>query len=513
MTTRGVLAAIAITIFTMQTTALIYYASQAADSSPIIGGLDGDAANAINVAGRSYPIIDNGFASYGPVYFRVANMLSWVLPDLSAPGNLGAKEARTKTWHFALVLTSVLAFQALNLGLALLLTSQLFLVFLIAAAFARVALELHPWQEMLLRAHPDHILALLTALATYLTIQYWRSPADDRTFRRSAWGWGLACATKLSLVLYMPFIFAAVLWFSKGTRFKKAAIYLGHMLAAYFLIGFIQNFNIPRTLRFLTYQAKFSLPATADSISEWLQIYFSQAIFILGLTILLVIVSWVVNKSVPKVSKPLVVFALGLGLGPLVLMILQKVTAPHDHYTIPILATQAVLLLTLAAKKIEISRSSLQWSIGLAGLALFMVFKTTPPSMAGVLQSQLKCRAEAREVYKRITDLHEQNLLIYVDPYVPTMDRTSGIVSTWVTNKEFIMKQDFKVLVLHMARAMAYIQPAAEGIEFYKNYNPEYLKSKEFYSLFYNKDVVSDPDLGTWKRTYRNDCSWEIWER
>ncbi|MBX3021222.1 MAG: glycosyltransferase family 39 protein [Bdellovibrionales bacterium] len=508
---RYIFIAITATIFTLQTTTLVYYASQSVDSQPIVAAFDNDASNAINVAGRSYPIVDNGFASYGPVYFRIANTLSWVLPDLSAPGALPHAEARTKTWNFALVLTSIIAVQTLSLGLASLLTSQLFLIFLFAAGLSRVMLSLEPWQDMLLRAHPDHTLTLLTALATFLTIRYWQQPQEEKPYRTSAWAWGVAFATKLSLVLYTPFIVLGVLWSSRSV--KRAAIYVGHMLIAYFVVGFIQNFNVPRTLRFLSYQSQYSESATLGSVLDWLQIYGPQAQYMLGFGLLLVIWSWMGGSKQERPTPRVLALSAGLFFGPFLLILLQKVTTVHTHYTIPILATQLTILFTLGARKVNQLPEIRKWGLALAGLALFCVFKTTPDSMGAWLQSQAKCRPEAREVYTRIQDLQAKGLLIYVDQYVPVLDKTPGFFSTWKPSKDFIKTQDFKVMVLHMGRAQAYLQPKAESSNYIKNFNPEIQKSTDFYSLFNKQDRVSDADIGSWERTYKNDCSWEIWER
>src|SRR4051794_19250153 len=87
---KNLLAPLPFVLFAAQNASLIYYVSNAADSRPVIAGIDNDASNAIDVAGRSRWITDNGFAGYGPVYFRLANTLAWVLPDFKAPGDLEA---------------------------------------------------------------------------------------------------------------------------------------------------------------------------------------------------------------------------------------------------------------------------------------------------------------------------------------------------------------------------------------------------------------------------------------
>lgn len=505
--------AFAVGLFALQTGSLVYYASQAADSRPVIAGLDNDASNAIDVAGRSRWFLDNGFSPYGPVYFRIAHSLAWFLPDLQAPGQLSAAVAQTKTEHFALLLVSVLALQGLALLLASLATSEPFLLFLIASVFSRLLQDSEAAREMLLRAHPDHLLTFFTALAVALGLRFWRHPHDERLFRASAWAWGVAMATKLSLTFFMPFVFAPVIILAeKGRKIRTAAIYLLHMLAAYFLIGFIQNLNVPRTLRFLKSQSAYSSRGNYATVLDWLHIWFTQVQGPLIFALLLTIYGFWRRPAWP--SRNVVLMGAGLALGPFVILMMQAVNAPHAHYVMPIVAAQLVLLLGMFARPIAISRGRYAIPLVLLVTAGFGHAKLTAPGLNAMVDSQRECRVEAREVFEKIQALASGGKTIYADPYVPTMDHTAAIKSIWKADIDYIEREKFDVLVLNRRIADQYLfNMTPERRSYVQNFNPDADATAKFYGIFINHEEVDDPRLGKWKKTFSNHCPWQIWEK
>ena len=255
--------ALAAGLFTAQNLELAYYASQSADSRAVIKAIDDDAANAIDVAQRSRWVTDNGFMSYGPLYFRLSSTLTSFLSPILEPGELTPEEGRTKTEHLGLMLTSEVALATLAFFLAYLITQQLWLTFILATAFEWAFLRSPSWRYLFVKAHPDMVLALVVAIAATLTLRLWRAPRNDHLLRGTAWAWGAAFATKFSVLMTMPFVFVPLLITqAPRERVRRALTFFTHILIAYFVIGFPQNFNLPRTLRFLKSQAEYSLPET-----------------------------------------------------------------------------------------------------------------------------------------------------------------------------------------------------------------------------------------------------------
>jgi hypothetical protein len=312
----------------------------------------------------------------------------------------------------------------------------------------------------------------------------------------------------------MPFVFIPVLWLAPaGRRIKSAALYLGHMFLAYVLVGFPQNLNLPRTLRFLSSQAGSSEAASLASVIEWVQLWGAQLIGPLALCVLLLGAARLRQGQWkrPESWKHLL-FMAGLAFGPFILMLPQHVLVPHTHYLMPILATQLVLLLSLAPRFFGPVGLGARWALLALLLGTLSWLHLTPSHLNEVLQKQLTCRPEARAVFQRLLTYQEKGRSIYVDPYVPTMDH-SGIFSSWQTNKALIGAKNFDVLVLRRDYYKAYLTLTDKDIRYLSSDSPGYLATSEFYKLFAGQDTVADPIVGHWQNVSRDACTWEIWEK
>jgi hypothetical protein len=510
------LTAFSLLIFSAQLAQLTYFISHAADSRPVIAAIDNDASNAIDVAQRSRWYNDNGFQSYGPVYFRLAHTFSALLTPISEPGNLTPAEAETKAVHFALLLVSLVSLYGLSLLLAALVAGTTWGAFTLSTLFMWAFLHSPVWQRFLLRAHPDTLLSFLVAVAALLTFRLWRAPANVWLFRLSAWAWGLALATKFSTALFLPWV---MIWFVlPPTRngFVKAARFAGHLAVAYLVIGFPQNFGALRTLRFLIYQSSYSKPATWASVTDWFAIWGNQILAPLVLSVALAIALFGWSRTVSSSSGSRMVWlqTLSLAFGPFALMATQEVIVNHDHYMMPLVATQIVLLISFAEILLPRSPrlSGLRAGLGLivATTLIFVLVGAVPRSLGSMLSQQLACRGEAREVFKRITEAQQQGLEIYGDPYAPVLNR-SGVSSSWTTNVAYVAEGEFDLMILNAPYYNRYYHD--EGAEYASRYNPDLQSSREFYDLFKGKTSSSSPALGTWERLAQYECGWEIWRK
>lgn len=501
-------------LFLIQSVQLICFAAINADIRPIVAATNSDAASGIDVAGRSQLYRDNGFAAYGPVYFRAANLAAATMVSFTQLGDWSEAEGRTKTLHFALMLVSVLAVAVLAWLLAFLITGvQNALTPLLASLLLYALLWPATWQKFILTAHPDHLLALTVAVAAWLSFQTWCDPTNEKLRRYSAWAWGVALATKMSVILFYPFALIALFTVTRPTL-KDFARFIGHALLAYLIVGFPQNFNVPRTLKFLAYQSQFSQKATSESVLEWLSIYGQQTSGLICIAVLLLAFR---RYQAPKTSlaKP-ILFATLLGIGPFLLMLGQNINAPHDHYPMPLIAAQMALLISVVGR-FSAPRSitgKRQWLIPLALAVVFTVFGSIPRGFSDQLKSQMACRPEATVIYKRITQYLAAGKTIFADPYVPSMDKTPNLRSTWRPTRDYIAEGKFDVLVLNANHEDTYFR-GGSAQDYINVYNANADATKSFYALFRAAgETVSDARIGHWKRVFKDQkCSWEIWTK
>jgi hypothetical protein len=506
--TRGrLILAGALALFLMQNAQVTYYIAQNADSRAIIHALDDDAGNAIDVAGRSRWVTDNGFASYGPVYFRVSSTLGAWFSPLAEPGVLPPGEARTRADHFGLMLTSLVSVALLALLLAGLLADRAWLILVLATLFEWTLLKSSVAQYMILKAHPDQLLGLIVAAATWVTWRTWRAPEDARVRRLAAWGWGVALATKASVIFFTPCVGLAFLFTQTRERVARALRFAGHVALAYFVIGFPQNFNVPRLYRFLKYQAGYSKPATAASVAEWFSLWTEQLMYPLAALLIVMLL----RRGFRRPSFKEAICATALGTVPFVLLLPQRVLPPHDHYPIPIIAAQLTLIAILFTGARAAWTPRLRALTAGVILALLYAVGLTPAGFDRILAKELENRPEARAVFHTVREKVDRGQRLYLDPYVPASNKMSGVTTNWRTNADFIARGDFDALVLNRPYFARYYDQNKD--DYVEVYNADAKATREFYLMFKDRPQrIDDPRLGAW-RLESASGPWEIWAR
>ena len=494
-------------LFLSQNAQVLYYVSLNADSRAIVRAFDDDAGNAIDVTGRSRWVTDNGFASYGPVYFRVASTIATWFRPVAQPGDLPPDEARTKADHFGLMVTSAAAIAALALLFAALLTREWWFLLLLATLFEWALLRAPDWQYLILKAHPDHLLGLIVAVACYFSARGWRDPERVTHHRLAAWAWGIALATKASVILFTPFVGLAFLYTQTRERVVKGLRYVGHVTLAYFLVGFPQNFNLPRLYRFLVYQSGYSKSATADSVREWFTLWGAQVVA----PLVVAVVTLILLRPGRRPSRRELVCGLGLAVAPFLTLLPQRVLAPHEHYPIPIVTAQITLLLTLFANARAVASPRVKVALTAAALTLFYVVGLVPAGFDQTLAKELECRPDARAVFTDLNARVAGGQRVYVDPYVPTSKRNPNVVSSWTTTVDQVAAAQVDALILNRPYFTRYFDDERAG--YVEVYNPARAATREFYEIFRDRpEVVDDARLGSWHRTSVR-CHWETWER
>lgn len=495
-----------------------YYVANASGSRAEIIAEDDDAANAIDVAGRTRWYKSNSFHAYGPVYFRLSHTLASFLSPLSEPGGLSQAEAQTRSVHLSLLMVSFLALLGLGFVLARVVSTGWAATFLLTALFVRGFSQSVVWQEFLLRAHPDLLLCLFIAIAVILTFRHWRAPQDKMAFRMAAWSWGLCLTTKFSVVLFLPFVVGWLL-LPLGKKSARAALaFSGHMVVAFLVIGFPQNFSFARILGFLRYQSTYSAPATKASVIEWFQLWGEQLMAPLFMALVVCgALAFAARKSKrARLDKSLWLKCAMLALGPFVLVLGQNILAVHNHYPMPMVTAQVTVLLVLAAHtwagRISFEKRSLvSESLLIFAILLFLAYGSAPRSFANSLSQRLHCRVEAREVFRKLSAYQSQGLKIYVDPYVPTLENMPNVTKNWRTTAEFIANGNFDVLIIKESYYGQFFAPTMA--DYHNRYLTDPAATADFYKIFQNREEVTDPRLGTWKRVDKDRCSWEIWRK
>jgi hypothetical protein len=513
---RSLIMLMSIGVFMLQLSQLIYYIAHASDSFAVINAFDNDGANAINVTQRSYWITSNGFYAYGSLYFRISHTLEALMTPPAQPGDIAGAEAQTKAVHFALLLTSVISLTAIGALVAWVWFGFSQATWILGTLCVWVLISSSTWQEFLLRPHPDYLLASGIGFAGLATFYLWLNPENKYRQRVSAWAWGLALAIKMSVILYLPFVFLTVFLPWRSRMQARVLTYIGHMSAAYFFVGFPQSLNIPKTIKFLIYQSGYSDPPSKESLLDWVNIYGEQIVKPLGLLVALTLaLALLAERRGWSMAGPSLLWkAILLGAGPYTLNMTQKVLPPHAHYAIPVVTVQLILLSLYLTHRWE-ALSNINWRqkalVCLSVLLWFALKGVVPESLNQRLAAQLHCRPEAREVHKRLADFFNQGLRLFSDPYMPALPKHDRSRSSWRANKALIKEGDFDVIGLKDEFYSSYLDDGA--IRYVSTYNKDWYLSREFYKLFAGQERVEDPEIGRWNRVYKDVCGFEIWLR
>ncbi len=497
----------ALGLIAAQGAGLIAAIASVADHSAIVGAINDDAGNAVQVALRSQWWSNNDFFPYGPLYFRLANTLRQLAPW---SGSLAATslEGREAAVHFSMLLVSLLSLFALAATLATLLWSHWSARLLMAALLTAAFLHNPVWTKMLLTAHPDMLFSWLVVMALLASLRALDLPQDSRIFKVSAFLWGAVASTKLTIVLFVPALVLA---------FRKPALrHFAWMALGFFAIGFPQNFLIPKMIKFLLSQSRLSVAPGLVDIGEWLTL-FADALWLPATVLLL---GWVFLPARDDKSFQFSTSTLKRGMWIVVLpalwLMARKVLSPFDYYPMPFCALLLVSL-ALLLRRVPMKRWP-RWvyALGFAGLFLFVRLTTglVPPVVAETADRMQECRPESRAVYAKVKAWLDAGKKVQVDPYVPYptdsvyKDRLArDWSSTWPTFESRGL--DYALLRGHFyARYLG-----AEPGDYVKVENPEWLATRQFYAAVHASADIRGPAGQHWVRTSIDACQYEVWER
>ncbi len=495
---------------------LTYTISLNADSWPIINARDNDAANAIRVSENSFWLKNNGFYPYGNIYFNMAQTVALFDP-LSTGLQFNMRSlASDKGHHFALMLVSLCSLYGIASVIAFALAKSLEYRLLSIFVLVGVFIKNEYWTTYIFRAHPDMLFSFFVALAVYLTVQYMIRKSDSLYYASSI-AWGLALATKLTVIFFMPMLIILFIPTLDKANLLKSFRYYSIILLSYLLAGFPQNLAIWRHLSFLKTQSGLSVTPTIGSAVETLQVLINQSVSVLAAVIIMRLIIAFFDKREPGEIYPLVFLKTGgLILIPLAALLSQRILTGHEHYTLPIAASLFVLaafLATYLAQNLSpAAHSPARAQKGMIGLMLISVlfFRLSPNAVPTVLALQTEGREDARAFVMELARYQREHLTIIADPYVPWDENQGNVKESFFRTVEDIGPGKADLLVLSSSYYRRYLEnPPSLYVQ--KDI-PNWRDVCKFYAIFAHKDRAVDPYGNTWMKVYEHPRGWEIWQ-
>jgi hypothetical protein len=476
----------------------------------IINAMDDDAANAIGVTKKSYLLLDNGFTPYGNIYFRIAKLLNSLDPTATFQNDAGKGDKETSI-HFALMLTSLVFLFFITYLISAVITNKLEFRILVMLILNSILFIDYNWVYLIFKAHPDIMLAFMGAFAFHLSVKY-KYTNDVNYYWLSGIFWGFTVGTKAVSVFFLP---GLILLFIPKLKenIKKAFHYFLLIFISYLAIGFYQNFKFFNMFNFMIKQQRLSVPATQESVNEWIHLIWSQA----GLAILAILILKTITYK--DTSENLFRTALKLSpvfLAEIVYLFSKKITSPHEYYTLPL---AAILMLfsayafTPVAKFVHtklLSRYSIKEHLRIGilyGLFVFiLVF--VPNSFQNVIKYEFRYREESRSIYQTVITYQNNNNQICIDPYVPFDDSYQNTHKIWGINYEELKKFNPNILVLNQGFYNRFLDSIPT--DYVREDYPKWRLIQNFYKSINRKVMFTDLDGHQWKKKY--DHKWEIWE-
>ncbi len=489
------------------------YVAQAVEHQAVVAATDDDASWNIEKTVKTRWWKDNGWVLYGPLYFRLNHSIQYLWQRTANPAPVGESEAWERTAHHSILTVSLLSLTALSLLIATALLRDWWTRFLFAFALNAAFVSNPNRAEFLVRAHPDHLLALFTVSSFFLTVLMFMEP--KAIWRRlSACMWGFTVAVKMTVVICTPgFVLLFIPPFKKE-NWKNGLKYLGIMVLTYFLIGFPQTIVLDRPYRDLRMMNNITHRATLETLTHFFEVIWSQMWGPIAVIALACV--FLGGKRIwPKLERHVWIRLTLFVIFPLLMLMKNKMLVPSDHYPIPFVG-MIILLVAFAATKIPaICVDRHNWVRAAAFFAISLaIWGSTPETLQAALVKNLGCRTESRETYQTIIKFYEAGEKIWVDPYVPYFGRAekSRLALSWEKTWKEQDREHFTVIGISDGYRKRYV--ASEIPDSYTTTeHPNWREVQEFYREFLNGDKATSPSGEVFKRVYANSCGHEVWKK
>ena len=510
------------------------------DTRAVIAAIDNDGGVAVGTASQTKLYDDNGWRPYGPLYYRAVRILhhlgaqpiSTSAPTSDSKGidrDIQLLQARERSHHFLLTLVSYLSLVSLCILLASLVTKTLFARIFTTSLLLTAFTANGTWTEMILRPHPDHLFAALAGLATWRTWVWLQSEslADRRWMAAS---WGLATATKMSVITFIPGLLLLFIRRERTWTFRWRELFatLGVASLTYLAVGFPQSFNFLGVIEFLLEQKRNVLPGTWDSFVGWMELFRQQ----LAWPSLTLVLATLVLGGATGPSKLTWSWIAWLRLGLAILcgwiyLVSQNVVSPNTWYPFPFVAAFLVigslgLKAALHARLNDQQRARIHRGLTNAWVQI-VAFILIPYAVVGTPQAWTeqfallqRCRPEARQVERLVNAealrLTGRSDAILVDPYIPYshLFHDREIRMAWDMTPERWTER-VRLIALKSEYYQMYLPREEGGSPGFVNHLKDPEATRNFYRLFWKKSETTSPSGEKWKRVYRDECTFELW--
>jgi hypothetical protein len=470
----------------------------------ILFSVDNDAGRAIQTAQLSRWYNSNHFAPYGNLYFRLAHTIAKLAP-VEIVQDLNPTEKDEVVHHFALKLASLFSISILCLLLAWILTRRWEFAIGLSAIFLRCFMHDDILVKYIFRAHPDHMLMLATAVASYFTFQY-LNDRSQQNYKLSAIFWGIGFAVKRSLVLFIPSLF--VMFLMEGLNkasLIKGLKFAGWMLASYLIIGFPQNFGFVKHINFMLSESHNSVAADSGSVLWYCTLIWNQVKFFL-IPILIAHLFWGQHLK-RKIRDSLIFVAIAMGV-----LLARKMMSGSEHHTFPHSGMILVLVVFLVQMLpvVRIKYSECLFALTLIIISYFHTGNTH--AVSKVFVDQNNCIKESFEFLAIVKREQAGSKIMARDPYVPfDSSRPELTRQFWGLTFKSVEESQASLIGTHRPFGMTYLTPP-----------PDFLRTEDkaswpdrtqFYEKFTRDDKVTTPSGKIFERIYGDRCGFEIWKR
>ena len=508
---------------------------QITDSRAIVASNDDDTQAAIELAGKSYLINDNGARAYGPIYYRLESLLRVFPSHTYTQSDLSPTEHRENNIYFHLILINLLSLYLSSFLLIRLLTQDIFYSILGAVGLSAVFLTNDLRSILVFMGKPDLLFTLFMTWAFLQTFFWLKDFSQTRLLLKASSAWALAFSTKLSGLFFIPASLVLLPW-KNWKEFRSGFIYFSFSFVAfYFLIGFPQNFDIFEYGRYLIQQNSHTSLVSKDFlVQQWIPLIQKDLLpplaFVLAFFLFLPFSFFRESALQPlnEVSRKLSLRFLFFSILAYLTLVSKQTTSPFQWYTFPF--TNAFLFAALLGlmhwalplkEKISFSLQKIPGmnkTYVLRGLSLILFAQTVPLfplTYWNQAVSKTSCRKEARHFKSLIDEQARRGKKIMADANVP-YDHQFHDKEIWMTyemtTSHFAQKKpDF--IALKRSYYLIYLPRAEGGLEFGIGHTQDLEDTRNFYRLFFNKTLALAPDQTSWTKIYDDTCGNELWQK
>lgn len=481
---------------------LIFLQIKISSDFPTTIAIDNDGAAALDTLFKTNLINDNKWYAYGPVYYRIASIITF----FTHPSSLKDNNLNEAFHYFTLIFVSFLCFIACFFVSAALDFKKLnfkkltwclssVLIFLFLA-------DENTFLRYLLYPHPDYTQSLFQILCYFFL--YLCIVSDKKIFTLLAYvSLGVAFATKAS-TLYLGISFFLVANFLNRhyarSNFKFLLLLNFSTILSYFLVGFPQNFKIHRTINFLLFQSRYHLAPNYDSISEWFILVSKGILLFLPLIFLVPIRHKVGRKGLTTIASLWVVSFLTFSLT-------ARTAQESDYYIIPYVLTSLPLLCIISVQLREKFNTSLRWEerlLKIASFAVFFIPLSTHLSFYVVERENCRSHIKEASLYYEAQKLDFEHFVI--DAYFPYKREIQDSTHTWGLSKE-----TFKKGKSLLGLSFNFVQSNFSNINAYtRTTNPEIEKNIAFYDQLKSNKIFEIDNLKAEPLKYFG-CNLQVW--